>query len=48
MNQKKSKYLKPQIEIAQIETEDVLTASVEDIEVPEEPGINLPVDQFEP
>ena len=45
MKQEKPKYLEPQIEIIQFETEDVLTTSGN---YNEEPGIDLPIDPFEP
>ena len=48
MKQEKPKYLKPQIEIVQFETEDVLTTSGNYNVVPEKPGIDLPIDPFEP
>lgn len=48
MKQEKPKYLKPQIEIIQFETQDVLTTSGSYNVVPKEPGIDLPIDPFEP
>lgn len=46
MKQKRIKFLKSQIEIVEFEAEDVLTASGNFNEVPEEPGIDLPIDNF--
>ena len=41
MKLEKMKYVEPQIEIIQLETEDIITESV-----PKEPGIELPVDTW--
>lgn len=48
MKQEKPKYSEPQIEIIQFETEDILTTSGNYNDVPEEPGIDLPIDPLEP
>lgn len=46
MKQEKLKYTKPQIEVVQLEIEDILTISKNYNDIPEEPGIDLPIDQF--
>ncbi len=46
MKQKRIKFLKSQIEIVEFEAEDVLTASGDYEFNPEEPGIDLPIDNF--
>ena len=48
MNQEKSKYSEPQIKIVLRKAEDVLTTSVSHNDIPEEWGIDLPIDPFEP
>ena len=47
MQQEKPKYLEPQIEIVRFETEDVITTSGTYNSVPEEPGIDLPIDVWQ-
>ena len=45
MNQEKLKYVKPQIEIYQLNSQDILTTSGSHSG---KPGIDLPIDPFKP
>ena len=44
MNQEKLKYFEPQIKIVRLKTEDIITISGNHNDIPENPGIELPVD----